>query len=290
MLTWKSKMMIMSKKNGILSFSGLVCALLVFSGCSSYSKLLKSNDHEQMYQKALEYYGVKKYQRTIQLLTEIAPYNVGTAREDTISYYVGASYYKQGDFESSSTMFDDFRRKFNRSPFIEDVEYMYALGFYYSSPPANRDQTNSRQAVYAINEYLSRYPETTKKEYLQKCIEELTSKFYQKSYNNAHLYYKIGRYKSAVVALKNAITEYPDSPYREELTYLLFKSSYLLAENSIDKLKRDRYLSSMDYYYNFVAEFPESKMRKDADKMMGSVKNAVAKYEKTSGESITEEK
>ncbi len=257
---------------------GIVASTIVLLGCSGYNKLIKSGDHELMYKKALEYYDAQKYQRTLQLLEEISPFYSSTTREDTILYYTGASHYKMGDFESSGMIFDDFRRRFGRSPYIEDVEYMYAKGFYFSSPSPERDQTTTQQALIAINEYLDRYPNSVKKEALLKNIEELKLKLYDKSFINARSYYTTGRYKSAVTALKNALNKYPETPHREDLLYLTAKSSYLLARNSLPQLQRDRYLDMMDAYYNFASEFPDSKYRKELDRMQAEAKDFLARH------------
>lgn len=255
----------------------VIAALTV--GCSGYSKLLKSEDKELMYNKALEFYQAKKYQKTLQLFEEIAHYFSGTTKDDTIAYHTGASYYKMGDFDASATVFEDFRRRFSsRSPFIEDVEYMYAKGFYYSSPQPERDQTTTRRALMAINEYMERYPNSTKKDVLKENVAELTQKLHDKAYINAKTYYTTGRYKSAVVALKNALNEFPTSTHREELMYYTVKSAYLLASNSMPSLQRDRYMDMMDAYYNFVSEYPESKYTKEVNKMQESAKRYLSQY------------
>ncbi len=256
-----------------------VMAVLLLSGCSGYNKLLKSQNHELMYTKALEYFEAGKYQKTIQLLEEVTPIYNGTARADSVAYYQATAYYKMGDFETSGALFNDFRRSYGRSPFVEDAEYMYAKGFYYSSPEANRDQTATKQALIAINEYLERYPNSVKKEVLQDNIRELTEKLHDKVYLNAKLYYTIGRYKSAVVALKNAVDKYPESRHREELLYLIAKSSYLLASNSMEDLQRDRYLNTLDAYYNVIAEYPETKYRKELDKMQLDAKQYLDRFD-----------
>ena len=59
-------------------------------------------------------------------------------------------------------MFDTYRRTFGRSPFIEDAEGMYAMCFYYLSPSPQRDQTVTGQAIVAISEFMSRYPDSEK--------------------------------------------------------------------------------------------------------------------------------
>lgn len=257
----------------------MFAAAVMVAGCGEYQKLLKSNDHEAMYRKALEYYDAGKYNRSSQLLQDVAPYFIGTMRGDSVAYYLGASYYKNGDFETSAMLLDEFRHTYGSSPFLEDAEYMYAKGFYYMSPPPNRDQTATRRALIAIDEYMERYPGSVKREALQENIEELTKRLHDKAYLNAKTYYKIGRYKAAVVALKNALNQYPDTEHREEIMYLITKSNYLLASNSIYSLQRDRYLDMMDNYYNFVSEYPQSRYVKELDKMQDNAKEFIANYQ-----------
>ena len=49
---------------------------------------------------------------------------------------------------------------------------MYALCFYYLSPGPTRDQTMTGQAIMAINEFMSRYPESDRIEDFRKINEE----------------------------------------------------------------------------------------------------------------------
>lgn len=258
----------------------LLAALTVsmMTGCGEFNKLLKSGDNERIYARGLEYFEEAKYHRAITCFEQVQPYFVGTMREDTLAYYTARSYFKQNDFSTSSTLFDDFRHKYGRSPFIEDVEGMYALSYYYLSPEPSRDQTTTGMALSAIQEFIGRYPNSTRRAAFEQMVRELTQKQYDKAYLNAKTYYTIGRYKSAVPALKNALKKYPESNHREEIMYLIVKSSYELAHNSIESLQRDRYLNMMDSYYSFVAEFPDSKYVKELGRMQEEAKKYMAKY------------
>jgi len=269
---------------GKLSTILAVTALgVLLAGCSGVNKLIKSGNHDKMYRKALEYYNAKKYSKAQMLFQEITPFYNGTAREDSIAYYSGSIFYRTRDYESSNTIFDDFRRRFGRSPFIEDAEYMYAMSFFYTSLPPNRDQTATNQAMIAINEYLERYPKSNKQEDMRGSLVELQEKLYDKALINARSYYTTGHYKSAVIALRNAISTYPDTPHREEILYLTAKSSYLLSKNSIPSMQRDRFLDMMDAYYNFASEFPQSKYIKELNRMLAEAKDFIARNEKTEG-------
>lgn len=248
-----------------------LCGLMAMS-CSEYSKLLKSNNFDAMYEKAVEYYEIEKYSRAVDLLEVVAPYYSGALKEDTVTYYTGAAYYKMGDFFNSETIFDDFRRRFGRSAFLEDVEYMYAMGFYFSSPDPERDQTATLRAISAINEYLGRYPDSPKKEVCDERLVELQNKLYDQAYLNAMTYLKIGYHQSAVLALQNALDKYPRSPHREELLFRILEANYEYASNSRASRQVDRYLNTLDAYYNLIAEYPASEFRRNADRMYRNAK------------------
>lgn len=267
-----------------------ICAIaLTNTACGPFNKLLKSGDNEKIYAEGKAMLDAAKYNRAIMCFEQVQPYFVGTMREDSMAYYIAYSYFKNDDFTTSTEKLDEFRRKYTRSPFLEDVEGMYALSFYYLSPAPERDQTTTVQALTAIQEYLGRYPNSTRRAAFEQMVRELNQKQYDKVFINAKTYYTIGRYKSAVPALKNALKKYPDTPHREELMYLIVKSSYLLAHNSIESLQRDRYMSMMDSYYSFVAEFPESKHVKELTRMQNEAKKFIAKFgDGKEGEESTE--
>ncbi|MBQ2248368.1 MAG: outer membrane protein assembly factor BamD [Tidjanibacter sp.] len=261
-----------------LSRMAILAAFVAMIGCSPFNKLLKLNDSEQMYTAAIRYYDEGDFQHALQLFQEITPRYASTMRADTIMYYTGCCYYKQGDFSTSGSIFDEYRRTYGRSPLLEDVEYMHAMGFYFSSPQPTRDQTATLQAISAISEFMERYPASPKLGVCEMRIEELKNKLYDKSFLNARTYYKTERYKAAIIAFRNALAEFPETPHREEILFLTLDSCYKLASNSISTLQVDRYLDAMDAYYNFVSEFPESKHRREAERMQRASKRYLAKH------------
>ena len=193
------------------TFLYAVCGVILitaFSGCAGINALLKSGQPDLIYSKALEYYQKEKWSRASTLFEGVQHYYSGTPREDSISFFNARCKYKNRDYDTAATLLDDFRRKFGRSAFIEDAEGMYALCFYYLSPGPSRDQTMTGQALIAINEFMSRYPQSDRVENFRKINTELTERLHEKAYLNAYTYYKTGKYKSAIVAFKNALKQY----------------------------------------------------------------------------------
>lgn len=244
-----------------------VAAAIVLAGCSGMNALLKSGQPELIYSKALEYYQNEKWQRASTLFEGVQHYYTGTSREDSVSFFNARCKYKNRDFETASTLLDDFRRKFGRSAFIEDAEGMYALCFFYLAPGPSRDQTMTGHALIAINEFMSRYPGSDRIDEFQKINDELTGRLHEKAYLNAYTYYKIGRYKSAITALKNALKQYPESKHREQIMYLIVDAGYRFASNSVSDKQTDRYLTMLDSYLSFKEEFPQSSHIKEMERM-----------------------
>ena len=249
----------------------------MFLSCSGLSKVAKSGDPELMYNTALKLYKAEKWTRASDMFDACAGYYIGSEREDSIAFFSARSKFKNRDYHEASANLDEFRRKFGRSPFIEDAEGMYALCYFYMSPGPQRDQSVTTEAIIAITEFQSRYPNSDKNDEFSEMLDILTERLMEKSYLNAYTYYKIQRYKSAVVALRNALKLYPDTPYREEILYLIAVSNYRLAHNSIEDKQGERYLNVLDSYYSFINEYPESKHRKELERYIKEAKDYMDK-------------
>ena len=73
------------------------------------------------------------------------------------------------------------------------------------------------------------------------------------------------KYRSATIALNTTILEFPNTNFKEEVLYLILKSNYLYASNSIDSKKIERFEETIKSYYTFVDSFKSSKFAKEAE-------------------------
>lgn len=240
-------------------------------------QIIKSADPDLIYSEALKYYKNEKWKKAGDLFEASQAYFVGNVQEDSIAFFMARSRFKDRDYAAATIQLDEFRRKFGRSIFLEDSEAMLAMCHYYLAPDPTRDQTVTTEAIIAFSEFIERYPNSKRVEAFKELITELTERLKKKAYINAYTYYKIQRYKSAVVALRNALKLYPDTPHREDILYLITVSNYRLAHNSIQEKQGERYLSVLDSYYSFINEFPESKHIKELERYVKEAKNYLDK-------------
>jgi outer membrane protein assembly factor BamD len=249
---------------------GLILMLLV-SACGDYNKILKSTDYEFKLKKAVEYYEDGEYVKAGTLFQELVNIYRGTSRADQIYYYYAKSMMGQKDYLMATHYFKSLLKEFPGSQYSEEAQFMVGYCSYLLSPKPRLDQTVTKEAIESLQLYINLYPYNEKVDEANRLIDELMDKLVYKSYLNARLYYDFENYKAAVISLDNSLKEYPDSQYREELMYMLLKSKYLLAVNSVEDKKQERLSGALDEYFSFVDEYPESQYRKEADKFYETV-------------------
>lgn len=264
-------------KNFILNLSVFAAAAILFLSCAGLSKVTKSGDPELIYSTALKLYKAEKWNRASDMFEACRGYYIGSEREDSLAFFCARSKYKNRDYHQASTELDEFRRKFGRSIFIEDAEGMYSMCQYYLSPAPTRDQTLTAQAIVSLQDFITRYPNSTRVDAFKELIEELTIRLHDKNFINAYTYYKIGKYKSAVIAFKNALKNYDNTAHREQIMYYIVVSNYRLAHNSIKEKQADRYLAMLDSYYSYLEEYPTSKHLKELNRYCKEAKDFIDK-------------
>ena len=267
-------------KQKLFYIAAFIAVVAAFCGCSSIQRVINTGDAELILERGIMYYDAQKWQKAIALLEHCTPFYKGTLKEDTIAFYKARAYFKDRDYGTASERFDEFRRSFGRSEFLEDAEAMYAISLYNMCPAPERDQTNTALALVAISEFMSHYPKSEQIHLFEDMTKDLTWRLHEKAYINAYTYYKIERYNSAIIAFRNALKKYPDSHRREDLMYHIVKSSFLYAEQSVVTKKLDRYMAALDAYYTFVMEFPESKYKKEMDNVADVSKRFIEKNKK----------
>lgn len=239
-------------------------SVLMFSSCGEYQKILKSSDYELKLKTALELYENEDFARAESLLEELIRIYNGQEEAERIFYYYAKCYYGLKDYVMAGYYFKQFSDSYAQSQWAEECNFLKAYCLYLDSPSPKLDQASTRQAIDEFILFIRKFPAS---EYVSQCnelIDELRDKIVSKSYLNAKLYYEMGQYKASITALNNSIKDNPETRYKEELMFLILKSSYKLASNSVISKKKERFQASIDYYFDLIDEFPESEFIKEA--------------------------
>jgi outer membrane protein assembly factor BamD len=186
----------------------------------------------------------------------------------------------QKDYFSSSEYYKTYIKTYPKGTYITEAKFMIGYCYYLDSPDARLDQASTFNAIAALQEFIDVFPESERVGEAIKLLDEMTNKLAYKDYLNSKLYFNLGNYlgnnyESAVITAQNALKKYPSTKYREELALIILESKYQQAVQSIEEKKIDRYRNTIDEYYNYINEFPEGKMRKQADKIFNESKKIV---------------
>jgi len=233
--------------------------LILVSSCGEYEKLLKSTDYDLKKTKAKEYYEEGQFVKSTEILAQILPRYRATEEAEDLNMMNAHSFYGMKDYISAGSYFMAYIEQYPFGKYAEEATYMAALCDYNLAPRSELDQENTKTAIEGFNYFLNRFPNSSRVDVCKKLINELEEKLVEKSYLSAKLYYDMKQYKAAIVALNNSLKEYTDTKYREEMMYLKLNSLFLYAENSMADKQMERYQATLDDYYSFMEEFPESR-------------------------------
>ena len=254
-------------------------AVLATMSCKSqYELLLNSSDVDAKYEAAFQYFNEGKYSKAATLFESMAVLTNGTERDDTVRYYWGLSNYKFKDYYTAETNFEKFIENYPRSPFASDARYLRIDCLYRQTLRYELDQAPTYKAMNAISEYILEFPDNTHMKECKDMLEEMNARLDKKAYEAAKLYYKMEDYLASRVAFRNVLKDDADNIYREDILYLIAMSSYKYAQLSVPEKQRERYLTFIDDYLNFIGELPDSHYRKELDSVYQRAQRALGKH------------
>lgn len=256
----------MFKKQYALIASFFIVLLIVVGSCKSqFEKLKASNNNPKKYQEAVRLYNRKEYSKALELFETLAPHYRGQTGAEDLFYYYAYTNFKLKDYTSASYHFKQFADTYPTSPRAEECRYMTAYCYYLDAPGFSLDQTNTQKAIESLQLYINLYPKNERVNEANKLIQELHGRLEEKAYANAKLYYTIGDYQSAVIAMGNVLRDYPDTKYAEELDYLSIVSQYKFAKISRETRQEDRFGQVLSMADQFAEKYPSSSYLREVD-------------------------
>ena len=274
-------------KNKSLAILGFILLFTIaFTSCKSkFEKLRLSTDIGRKYQEAIKLYNKKEYSKALVLFEDLVQRYRGRSEAEDLYYYFAYTNYQLKDYLSARYHFKTFSDTYPNSPKAEECRFLTAYCYYLDSPNFSLDQDNTLRAIESLQLFINIYPKSDRVAEASKLILDLRDKLERKSYENAKLFLDIGDYQAAVIAFRNSTKDYPDTKFAEEMDFLIVKSQYLYAKNSLEIKQEDRYNEAIEEYERFVEKYPKSTFLKEAEELKNSslkgieeVKKLLAQY------------
>jgi len=244
-------------------FVGLIVSLF-FASCSEYQKVLKSPNPELKYTKSIDYYEDGEYLKAMPLFEELLPLYKGTEKGQKLFFYYAYANYHIDDLFQAAYMWGSYASTYSLSEYAQEALFMSAYCNYLDAPGPTLDQTPTKLALEELQIFVNTYPKSELVDSANTLVDILNSKLEAKEYLNAQQYFKIRKYQSAIVALNNMITKYPDTKYLEEIKLTILRSYYYLASNSVVSKKKQRFDEGIEAYYDFIDNFADGNSIEEA--------------------------
>jgi outer membrane protein assembly factor BamD len=253
-----------------LSIYFIILSAFALTSCDGYNRLLKSSNYELKLEKANQYYAKGNYIKATALYEELIPVYKGTDKAEEIYYYFSYCNYYQGDYSLSQYHFKNYYRNFPSGKHAEECLFMNAYCFYLNSPIYKLDQTDTKNAMAELQNFIDQFPESTRLDSCNKIYDVLRGKLERKSYDITNQYFNISDYKAAIASAKTLMTDFPDSEHIDEMMFLTIDSYYLLAVNSLETKKLERLNLAIESYLKLVDLYPKSNFLNKAENVYES--------------------
>jgi outer membrane protein assembly factor BamD len=239
--------------------------LFLIASCGPFTKLEKSTNWEELYNGANKYYQEGEYSKAIILYEKVLPVIKGSEKAEMAEYNYANCHFKIKRYIESAGYFNSFYRTYNRSPMAEEALFMHAYSLYLDAPNFNLDQQSSREAVAAIQQFVTRFPESASYERAMDMLIDLEGRFEDKAFSEAQMYYRLKDglfpgdfYRACIVNFQNFAKDYPESKRNEELGYKLVEVGFGYAKNSAFDKKEERLNDAIRFASNFYRKYPSS--------------------------------
>jgi outer membrane protein assembly factor BamD len=224
----------MQKKLSVLV---VTCALLSLSACGllpSKSDESKNVSASKLYAEAREEMDGAHYEAAIKLFEKLeSNYPFGTYAAQAQMEIAYAHYKAQDQAEALASV----ERFIKLHPNHPNVDYMYYLrglvnfndqigfmSFIYAQDPTERDPKATREAFAAFKDLVDKFPNS---KYAPDSIQRMNYLINAMAAYEVHVanfYYRRGAYLAALNRAQGAVTDYADSPAREEALFIMIRA------------------------------------------------------------------
>lgn len=231
-------------------------------------------DIDYMYETAKAYYLDGNYNKASDLLEAMVTMLKGGDKAEESIMLLAMCYYNSKDYETASQYFKLHYSNYPRGEYAEYSRFYSGKSLYMDITEPELDQSGTYVAINELQLFMEYFPLSKYRDEAQDLIAKMQDVLVKKEYLSARLYYDLGdymaymgnNYEACIITAQNALKDFPYTALREDISMLILKARYKMARSSVLEKKVERYRNTVDEYYAFKTEFPESKYLEEAEK------------------------
>jgi len=171
---------------------------------------------------------------------------------------IAETYYVSQRYLEASTAYADFLKHHPNDRRTATVMYRLGLSYYQQILSADRDQTNTENALRIFKEFRQRFPENPQTAVIDDLIQRCLNRLAEHEVYVGWFYQRTEKYQAAIKRLEQALEKYPNFPARDEAYFYLGRSYLKIGEKAKGKQNLQQLLD----------QFPGSEYRDDAQKLL----------------------
>ncbi len=197
----------------------VIIMISVFLSCVG-NKTINVSTAEEEFHRAKQLLENKKYDKAIEAFKDVIYKYPGSGLMEDAQYWLAKTYFDKKDYEQAELEYKFLLRNFSNSRFAIKAEYELAITYLKQSPPYYLDQTPTKQALKALENFIAKHSGTELAREAEKarigCIDKLT----RKELETARLYKKMGKPDAALLYLNGIEERYPETTLLPEIEQL----------------------------------------------------------------------
>jgi len=177
---------------------------------------------------------------------------------------IADSYYRQKDAAAlvmAATEYQEYVNLYPNSPDAVYAKYRIAMCYLRQMKSAGRDQSNTYNAIKALENMIKQYPGTDEAEEAKQQLEKARQRLALHYFEIGRTNYKMKAYMGAVLRFKQVIDDYPDFKYNDRLFYLTGKCYYAMRD----------YKTALSFFQKVVSSYPKSKLLKKTTRIIKEI-------------------
>jgi len=244
-----------------LSFILISVLLLGLLGCNKATqKQIQSVDFR--FHRGQKYFDDGKYYKAIDDFNFVVLNSPGSEFADDAQLYIGDANFNLEQYVVAASEYRRLLRRYPESPLVEQAQYKLGMCFVKLSPKYKLEQNYTHQAIETMQNFLEEFPNSTYKDEITGLIDQLRAKLAHKRYSNAHLYYVLRQYDSAIIYLDELLEQYYDTPWANRARLLKAKSLVKLGREAEAQAELEELLNRS----------PKEDVKTEAEQLLNKVK------------------
>jgi outer membrane protein assembly factor BamD len=222
-----------------------------------------------LFERGTDLLGRKKWIQSREYFRQIVDNYPQSVHRPDAKLGLGDSYLGEGTAESLVLAQNEFKEFLTFFPTSARADYaQYKMGITYSRqmPAADRDQTQTKQAVIEYALFLQRYPNSPLLGEVKAKLRESRDRLSESDYRVGYFYWRARWYPGAIDRLRSVLTNDPEYASRDAV-YFHLADCFVKVGNPAQALP---------YYDKLIAEFEKSEYLAAAQKAAAGIKAQLA--------------